>query len=269
MIERPVFENALLGFLFHGPTHGYDLALHFAEGGDLASVGRLGKSQLYALLKSLEAQGLARPSLEEGEGGPARHVFHMTDAGRDRLLAWLGEPVASIRGLRVEFLLKLYFLSRLSLPGVEELLDAQRKVLEQRLREVRGEKSGANGVAPWVAGLQENLLDAGLRWLAEWKARGIRPPSERRGPAATRREEPAGLNRLRAKVLGHELAGGVARVELELEGGRVVALVPREALAAADVAPGARVDAVLSPGGLALERRKPAGEGPLREGKVP
>ena len=80
MQERGVFENALLGFLFEAPGHGYDLSLHFAEGGDLAAVGYLGKSQLYALLKSLESHHLAEPTLEEGEGGPARRVYRITEA---------------------------------------------------------------------------------------------------------------------------------------------------------------------------------------------
>lgn len=258
MIERHVFENALLGFLCQGPAHGYDLSLHFADGGDLAVVGRLGKSQLYSLLNALEAQGLAEPSLQEGEGGPARRVFRITEEGRDRLGRWLQQPVASIRGLRVEFLLKLYFLSYLGRPGVEDLLDAQRGVLAQRLREVQEEREAGSGVTPWVFGLQESLLHAGLRWLDEWRAKGFPTAPPRAGRPPARRDGRRASNRLRARVLGHEVSGGVARVDLDLEGGRVVALVPREALSPFDLRPGGRVDAVLSPGGLVLERRNVA-----------
>ncbi|NTU59858.1 MAG: hypothetical protein HGA98_02240, partial [Deltaproteobacteria bacterium] len=172
MQERWVFENALLGFLFEAPGHGYDLSLHFAEGGDLAAIGYLGKSQLYALLKSLEGQHLAEPTLEEGEGGPARRVYRITETGRARFLRWVTEPTVSIRGLRVEFLLKLYFLSRLGLPGLANLLDAQEGVLTKRLEKLEADKA-KGGLAPWVARLQEGLIDAGLKWIDEWREKGI------------------------------------------------------------------------------------------------
>lgn len=255
MLEGKVFEDALLGFLMEGEGYGYDLAQHFEAGGDLASVGRLGRSQLYALLRALEEKGLAHSSLVEGEGGPARRVFRLTEEGEQRFRTWVGKPVPSIRGLRVEFLLKLYFLTRLRLPGREALLNAQRGILEGRLRELEAEEECRSGVGPWVVDLQVRLLRAGLEWIEEW--RGQEPEVVSSGE--TRREprpenRPERTNHLRAVVVGLETEGSMARVDLELGGGRVIALVPREDVAGLEVVKGTEVEAALPPGGLILTR---------------
>lgn len=254
--ERGVFENALLGFLFEAPGHGYDLSLHFAEGGDLSAVGYLGKSQLYALLKSLESQRLAEPTLEEGEGGPARRVYRITELGKARFLHWVTEPTVSVRGLRVEFLLKLYFISRLGLPGMKELLDAEEGVLRRRLDKLETDKA-RGGLAPWVAQLQEGLIGAGLKWIEDWKERGIQPVSAARQestPPVRRSLGALRSNQLRAVVAGHEEAGAVVRVDLDLEGGRVALVLPRETMDEWALVEGNAVTVTVPSGALVLAR---------------
>lgn len=254
MTQRTVFEDALLGLLYEAPTHGYDLALHFGTGGDLAAVGRLGKSQLYALLNGLEAEGLARAALQDGGGGPARKVFEVTDEGRERFLRWVRRPVDSIRGLRVEFLLKLYFLARLGIPGQAKLMETQAEVLGRRLAELRTGADDGPGIGPWVRALQEGLLEAGLRWLAEWRDKV--PRSELPAgavEASTASPEP---NRLSGRVRAIETHGGIARVDLDSQGGRVAALLTRETLRELALSPGCAVEVVLPPGGVVLERAR-------------
>ncbi len=255
MRERQVFEETLLGLLHEGPCHGYDLAAHFGEGGDLTAVGRLAKSQLYALLKSLEAQALARATLREGGGGPARRVFEVTDRGRERFSAWVRRPVDSVRGLRVELLLKLYFLQRLGLPGQADLMDAQADVLRRRLAEVRLGGETAQGIGSWVRALQEDLLEAALRWLAEWREK-VPPMSPTRRPAAALPTPPAPqVNRLNGHILGTEAGGGFARIEVEAEGGLLALVLPREDASRLELAAGAQVTVVVPPGGVLLEPR--------------
>lgn len=252
MNQRAAFEQTLLGLLCEGPRHGYDLAAHFAPGGDLSAVGHLARSQLYALLKSLKAEELARETSRRGQRGAARKVFEVTDRGRARFEAWVHRPVESVRGLRVEFLLKLYFLQRLGLPGQAQLMDAQAEVLRQRLARVRAGEQAQQGIGPWVRALREGLLEAGLRWLAQW--RQAVPRETPRGEAAvpTRSGNPA-TNRLSAWVLGVETHGGTVRVDVRTEGGRLAALLPRESTANLPLCPGARVSVRVPPGAMLLE----------------
>jgi DNA-binding PadR family transcriptional regulator len=249
--ERSAFEQTLLGLLCEGPRHGYDLAAHFAPGGDLSAVGHLARSQLYALLQALKAEGLARETVRRGQRGAARKVFEVTDQGRARFEAWVHRPVESVRGLRVELLLKLYLLGRLGLPGRTALLDAQADVLRHRLAGLRAEAPAGGGVGPWVRGLQEELLEAGLRWLA--RIREAAPPTAS-PPEDRETSAPPEPNFLPARVTAVETHGGTARVDLAAEAGRLAALLPRETLAGLHLVPGSRVRVRLMSAGLLLER---------------
>jgi len=164
--DRQVFENVLLGFLVEKPAHGYQLAAHFESDGDLAGIARLGRSQLYDLLNSLERQGAAASSLEAESGGPARKVFSSTASGRDRFHAWLGCPVASLRRLRLEFVFKLYFHRRLGLPGVMDLLADQAALLEQRRAGLWAAQPPDGDITAHLERLQKRLLGGALEWLA-------------------------------------------------------------------------------------------------------
>ena len=165
MPERDLFLNALLGLVCAGPVHGYELASRFGPGGELEAVGRIGRSQVYALLKTLEGQGLVTVRLEEAGGGPPRRVFEATPAGRRRFLAWVREPVGSVRRLRVEFPLKFYLARQLGPRAAAGLVRRQEEELGRALRDLRARTR--SGVGRWVDGLRIRLLEAGLAWLSD------------------------------------------------------------------------------------------------------
>ncbi len=166
MPQRELFRNALLGLLCGSPAHGYRLAARFGVGGDLGDLARVGRSQVYALLQNLEAEGLATTRLEPGPGGPARRVFQVTERGRAHFLDWAVRPVDSIRGLRLEFLLKFHLLGLLGHGGQPELCRIQKTVLEERRMDLAARRDGAGPLAADRIELQLALLDAGLAWLA-------------------------------------------------------------------------------------------------------
>lgn len=244
-------ENTLLGLLYEGPRHGYDLAAHFARGGDLYAVVKLGKSQLYSLLKAIEAGGLARASREETKDAPARKVFRLTPLGRGRFEEWVRRPAESVKGLRVEFLLKVYLLGRLNLGGQPELMDAQAKVLSSRLDELKGGGEG-QGIGPWVRALQVGLLEAGISWLSEWRAKAPSLAKEGERPLASGKTPRPGGNVLGARVVGFAREGAIARVDLETAPGTLTALMASEAVEWAAFYPGQEVELSLPPGCITL-----------------
>ena len=249
MTERVTFENTLLGLLYGGPAHGYDLAAHFSAEGDLASVGRLAKSQLYALLKNLEGEGFAEGEKVSPGAAPTRTVYSVTEAGRERFLGWVRRPADSVRGLRVEFLLKLYFLDRYGLEGKVELMDAQREVLKRRLESLERAETPAKGVGPWVRALQEGLLRAGIEWLTRWRDATPAPTPDRlKGKTLNGSGLP---NHFLAKVLDAEEAGGTARVDLDLSGERLAVLMPVECWRELGLYPGSSAE-VHVPSGAAV-----------------
>ncbi len=119
-------RHALLGLLLPGPSYGYDLARAFIPGTVLDSIMHLGASHLYALLAQLERDGLVQGHLLEQGARPPRHVFELTDAGRELVQRWIDEPVDRPRDIMLDFPLKLYLAYRQGPARSDALLARQR-----------------------------------------------------------------------------------------------------------------------------------------------
>ncbi len=90
--------------------HGYDLYHQYQS--QLGRVWRMSQSQMYAILKRLEAQGLVSGLVEEDSRGPSRRHFAVTEMGQERFSRWLLEPSdCSSRVMRLEFISRLFFAS--------------------------------------------------------------------------------------------------------------------------------------------------------------
>ena len=83
---RRFLEPVLLLQLHRGAAHGYELisALEPFGLGDVAS------GPVYRTLRELEAAGLVRSAWDtQSVGGPARRVYHLTQAGHQYLADWV------------------------------------------------------------------------------------------------------------------------------------------------------------------------------------
>src|SRR5690242_16450429 len=102
-------EMALLGLLYRGAGHGYDL--HRKVVADLGHVWHLSQSQAYSTLKRLETRGDILVQEIPQEKLPPRQLLQMTPQGRENFLQWLEAPSGgSTRAIRMEFITRLYFL---------------------------------------------------------------------------------------------------------------------------------------------------------------
>jgi PadR family transcriptional regulator AphA len=129
-------EYALLGLLEQGPTHGYDLHRRLVL--VLGQVWHISQSQLYNILKRLEAQGDIVGEVQELTRSPDRRIFHITEQGRLRFENWLATATGcSVRALRVEFITRLYFASMCSRDQALQMIDNQTAVLRQGLERLQ------------------------------------------------------------------------------------------------------------------------------------
>ena len=172
-------EHALLGLLAmgaegrpsegQGAGYGYDLARHFADGQPLAEVLRLEPGMLYHHLKTLAAAGWVEATAEDLPGRPTRRLYALTPTGRAELDRWLREPVAHTREIRLEFLVKLFFVRQLEPTLAEPLVDGQRAVLERLADSLRGQRSSLGGDDPayrrLVLELRLAQTEAAVAWL--------------------------------------------------------------------------------------------------------
>ena len=151
--EPSLSEWAVLGLLSEGPAHGWEIARAFAPDGPIGAVWTVTRPLVYraiAVLRELgyvEERGTAPSST-----GPERTVLAPTRRGRAAYRGWLGRPVAHVRDLRSELLLKLLLLDR---AGAETfmLLRAQLADLERGERALVQRVADAGGfdrtVATW------------------------------------------------------------------------------------------------------------------------
>jgi PadR family transcriptional regulator, regulatory protein AphA len=99
-------KYAILGILSLGPISGYDIKKVFQR--SVANFWNESYGQIYPLLRTLVAEGLATRSIEKQLGKPDRHIYAITDKGFEELQRWLVEPVKDQVG-RIEIALKLFF----------------------------------------------------------------------------------------------------------------------------------------------------------------
>jgi len=166
-------KYAILGILSLGPMSGYDIKKMFQK--SVAKFWNESYGQIYPILNRLVAQGLATRSVEKQEGRPNRHVYALTDKGREELQRWLIAPVEPQIG-RIEIALKLFFGQQVSvldnIRQVEHFREIQHRELEElkALEEhVKVEKAGNPNLPYWLMTVKygHQVTSALIQWCDE------------------------------------------------------------------------------------------------------
>ncbi|MBN1536437.1 MAG: helix-turn-helix transcriptional regulator [Anaerolineales bacterium] len=125
----------VLGLLYFQPMHGYDLHRKLAS--DLHEIWRISQSQVYALVKRLEAEGLVQTNLETQEKRPDRCILSLTENGKTAFFDWLNTSTqSSSRAIRMEFLTRIYFASHMGKPVVEQIIKEQAVATQNDLQQM-------------------------------------------------------------------------------------------------------------------------------------
>ena len=108
MREATRTELAVLGLLaWSGESSGYEL--HKRAERSVGFIWAPARSQLYAVLKRLEGDGLVRGRRVAQADRPDKRLFALTDAGTETLRAWLGRVDPIEPEDRDGVLLKVFF----------------------------------------------------------------------------------------------------------------------------------------------------------------
>jgi DNA-binding PadR family transcriptional regulator len=164
----PTPDETILGILASSPQHGYQLLEHFNQPEKLGQVWSMSTSQVYAVLKRLEAEGLIVGEIVAVKDAPARTEYTITIKGRQWLDAWLNDPnpSPSIRRVRIDFLSKLYVANLLGQP-VNRIIRFQRESCQVLKREIEGRKISVGSIATdaMLADFVLGQLQAAIDWL--------------------------------------------------------------------------------------------------------
>ena len=190
-------KYAILGMLADCPMSGYDIRKHAAH--SVAHFWKEDYGHIYPTLKLLVDEGLATKVEEPAAAGkPGRHVYTVTEEGRDALSAWL-EEMPNPPNLRVELLLKVFFGSMAEPERLALMLEAQEKACEASLKQLeetevflrqalgKGEKRDAARELP--AGDPRLRQELSTRAFAAWCPEDSREPGLRRPYRAPKRRD--------------------------------------------------------------------------------
>ncbi len=161
-------RHAILGLLAHEPRHGYDLhgAFEALVGG--RRVWPVNPAQIYTTLSRLEDAGLVVKSMTRRAGGPDRHVFELTEAGREELDRWYGSGTPTTHQ-RDEVFLKITLSLADDRADPELVIRRQRATLYRDLHELTRRRAGLAPDAPLAHKLLLDKaimhIEADLRWL--------------------------------------------------------------------------------------------------------
>jgi PadR family transcriptional regulator, regulatory protein AphA len=164
-MSLPAPDETLLGLLAAQASHGYDLLEAFRNPAALGRVWSMSTSQIYAVLKRLERDGLIIGRQVAGDAYAPRIEYQLTEAGQFRLRAWLDDPYPSpsVRRVRVEFLSRLYVAQRLGLDPAP-IITHQRAACQRDLDRLRQERATAP-VEGLALALHTQQMEMVLVWL--------------------------------------------------------------------------------------------------------
>jgi DNA-binding PadR family transcriptional regulator len=156
-------EWACLGILYAGPAHGFAIAARLKPEGDIGRVWSLSRALTYRSLDQLAVRNYIHPVGEEpGIAGGNRTILAATRRGRAQLRTWLMTPVAHLRDLRSELLLKLIIADLCGL-DLDPMLERQRARIAELAEAITAQIESEPGdvVALW----RHESSDAALRFL--------------------------------------------------------------------------------------------------------
>jgi len=225
-------EQVCLALVADGVEHGWALGTLLAPDGELGRIWTLTRPLTYRALDHLVERGLVVRSGTGTGRSRERHLLAVSAAGRAAADAWLDEPVAHLRDVRTELLLKLALRSRTG-RAIEPLLVAQRARLDPVIDRLVAVAAG----------------DPVAQWRAE-SARAVRRFLDRalgsRAVTAGGELQVSARNQLQATVVSIGPGDVLVSVKVRLPDGQTLtSVVTREAVEALDLAIGDQVVALV------------------------
>lgn len=129
-------REAMLGLLDDGPMTGYEIKQFFRK--VIRHFWSVSDGQLYPTLKKMHEDGLISLEVVQQPGTANKHVYSITEQGRERFSQWLRRPVTKFEELKEPFVLKVFFFSKLSREEVLRHLQTQLELHSRILEEFRG-----------------------------------------------------------------------------------------------------------------------------------
>ena len=144
-------DIVILSHLQRGPVHGYELKRKVSQ----TTAYALHNNTLYPALRRFEESGAVTKTAETLPGRPPRHVYEITELGRELLHDMLADLPPEQAADEPEFLTRLGQFEQLT-------PDEQRRVLSARAEAVRAQRQHMHDLAEQTARSPRNHRWGGL-----------------------------------------------------------------------------------------------------------
>lgn len=166
----------LLAKLAARPSHGYELRRQVEETTGYA----LSNNSLYPTLRRFSEAGAVTKTAEPQEGKPPRHVYAITDVGRDLLRDMLADLPPDLAGEESEFLARLSHFDWLTAEERLRVLDARFAALTRRREHLstlgkRAQPAQAGAWSGLVLDEVDRRIQAEQDWLVSLRAKASVP----------------------------------------------------------------------------------------------
>jgi len=131
----------VLALIVEEPRHGWALHEELSATGDIGRAWRLSRQLVYRAIDTLEDEGLVRRATPKDGRGADKVIISATTKGKNRINAWLDEPVTHLRDVRTELVVKVMLRQRAGLP-VASFVARQRREFDPVFRAI--DEAGAD-----------------------------------------------------------------------------------------------------------------------------
>lgn len=132
-------DQTILGLLMSGPKSGYRIK-HIT--GKMMMAYNLSLNQIYPALRKLEAGDLVKKEVVFQTGKPNKHVYSVTDKGKEIFLRSLAAPPTPV-DYELDFLTRVFFFRFLSSEQIVEQFEKEISSLEEQLEDLEQIKTDA------------------------------------------------------------------------------------------------------------------------------
>lgn len=241
-------DNVCLALITEGVDHGWAIGSLLADDGEIGRIWRLSRPLTYRAIDGLAARQLITRSAGGASKGRDRIKLAPTEQGRRTARAWLDEPVAHLRDVRTELLVKVTLRERAGL-ATAPLLEAQQRLFDPLFDTLTSGSVEDEAVDVW----RRESARAVRRFLQHMLGTGRDPQSPLDKPDLML----SARNQLGAVVTAVHHGENMSTVKLILpDGQRLTAAITREAALGLDIAPGDDVVAVVKSTSVMLAKHE-------------
>lgn len=128
-------KEAVLGLLFDSPKTGYEIKKFYSE--TIHNFWNVSDGQLYPTLRKMNDEGLVSKTVVPQENTANKHVYSITEEGKNTFMEWLKEPILKFQEMKEPFLMKMFFFDKLSKEDILNHFRTQIEVHHRMIGEFR------------------------------------------------------------------------------------------------------------------------------------